>query len=77
MSQMKRASTAFDLGLLPAGTVVIGPEFHSEVYQSVGAGTWYVTGSEHPYTPEDMEPRGPFAIIWEPESSDLSTGEKP
>jgi len=47
---------------LPAGTVIVGPDFNNEVYQTDGE-VWWATGQEVPWTSGVLIARGPFHVL--------------
>jgi hypothetical protein len=51
------------------GTVIIGPDWHSEVYMKVGLDYWATIGSESRWSSLDVSARGPFTVIHEGEAN--------
>lgn len=47
------------------GTVIIGSDWHSEVYMKVGPDNWAAIGSEYLWSSLDLSVRGPFTVIHE------------
>lgn len=57
-------STTEELIMLDPGTVLRGPDWHSEVYMKVGDVEFMGIGSDEPWLASNLEPRGPFIILW-------------
>lgn len=47
------------------GTVIIGPDWHSEVYMKVGLTEWATIGSASRWSSQDVVARRPYTVIWE------------
>jgi hypothetical protein len=60
----RRVSTTEDLIMLPVETVLRGPDWNGEVYVKVGYVEFVSAGSETPWLASNLEPRGPFIILW-------------
>lgn len=52
-----------ELLALPPRTIVVGPEWHDEVYQKCGTDEWFAIAQEHPWTSRSLVARGPFTVL--------------
>ena len=59
--------TADEIENMQGGSVIIGPDWHSEVYAYTGMSLWYSPGSNVPWDARELEARGPFIVLHEPE----------
>lgn len=60
---MNRIVTREELLDLEVGTLLRGPDWHSEVYLKTGEDEFLSPGSEHPWDSFNLEPRGSFEIL--------------
>lgn len=61
---MRQVSTMDELVMLETGTVLRGPDWHGEVYVKFSDVEFYAPGSETPYRASEVQPRGPYTVLW-------------
>lgn len=71
MGIRRRIGTLEDLVMLDPGAVLRGPDWNGEVYVKVGAVEFSAPGSENHYLARELEQRGPYTVLWEPDAEGL------
>lgn len=61
---MRQVSTMDELVMLESGTVLLGPDWHAEVYVKFSDVEFYAPGSETPYRASEVQARGPYTVLW-------------
>ena len=59
-------TTVAELIMLPEESIIRGPDWHGEVYQKSGDVEYFGIASAMPWLASNLQPRGPFTIIFTP-----------
>lgn len=67
---MKAVRTLEELNQLPPRSIIVGPSWDDELYQKSDYIHWHTPGSTDDWDGEQLEHRGPFAVLREGEILD-------